>query len=95
MQSLVSCVPRRFIQSIEGDKDVVIMFLKELWPRVVGEEIARNTEPVRLTGEALAVRVNSAVWANQLAGLRSMMIGSINKFWGGRLVETIRLEVDL
>ena len=80
---------------VEGDKDVVIMFLKELWPRVVGEEIARNTEPVRFTEDMLAVRVYSAVWANQLAGLRSMMIDSINKFWGGRLVETIRLEVDL
>ena len=94
MQSLISCVPRSFIQSIEGDRDVAVMFLQELWPRIVGEEIARNTEPVGLSRETLTVRAYSAVWANQLAGLRSMMIGSINKFWGGRLIETIRLEVD-
>jgi predicted nucleic acid-binding Zn ribbon protein len=95
MQSLISCVPQRFIRSIESDDEVVMMFLKELWPHIVGEELARNTEPAVLSGKVLEVRVPSVLWASQLAGLHTMMIGSINRFWGVRLVETIRWEVDL
>ena len=39
--------------------------------------------------------VPSEIWAGQLAGLSEVMAGAINRFWGVRLIETIRCEVDL
>jgi len=95
LESLISCLPEQFLRSIEADQEVVVMFLKELWPHIVGEELARNTEPSALNKKVLKVLVPSAVWASELASLRSLMMASINRFWGVQLVETIRLEVDL
>jgi len=94
MQSLMSCVPREFVSAITSDEEVVLMFLKELWPHIVGKELARNSEPVGLSNRVLRVRVPSALWANQLAGLRKMVISSINQFWQVRVVETIRWEFN-
>lgn len=95
MRSLISRVPQRLARSIEGDEEVVMMFLKELWPRIVGEELARNTEPAGFREQVLRVQVPSVLWSSQLAGLRTMMIRSINRFWGAQLVESIEWEVDL
>jgi hypothetical protein len=95
LESLISCVPEQFLRSIEADQEVVVIFLKELWPHIVGEELALNSEPSVLNEKALEVIVPSAVWASQLSGLRTLMIASINRFWGFQLVETIKLEVDL
>jgi len=94
MQSAMSCVPQELVSSIARDEEVTLMFLKELWPHIVGEELARNSEPVGLSKKALRIRVPSALWANQLSGLRVMVIGSINKFWRVRLIETIRWEFN-
>ena len=94
MQSLISCVPREFVHAITSDEEVALMFLKELWPHIVGEELARNSEPVGLSRKVLRVRVPSALWLNQLTGLRAMVISSINKFWRVHLIETISWECD-
>ncbi len=95
MHSLMSCLPQELIRSIEADEEVTILFLRELWPQLVGEELACKTKPTLLRKKVLQVRVPSAVWASQLAGLRTIMIGSINRIWGTQVVETIRLEYDL
>lgn len=95
MESLMSRVPSRFLLTITGDEEVAVIFLKELWPHIVGEQLARNSEPRALVNRVLEVRVPSPVWVKQLESLRQMMIESINRFWGVTMVETIRLKVDL
>ena len=95
MRRLISHVPGGLIRSIEGDEEIVAIFLRELWPQIVGEELASRTEPAVLTRKVLSVRVPSALWATQLADLRTMIIRSINSFWGIRVVESIKWEVDL
>jgi predicted nucleic acid-binding Zn ribbon protein len=95
MESLISCVPRSFLSSIQDDDEVAIVFLKELWVHIVGQELARNSEPANLVDKALEIRVSSPVWAKQLRTLQNLLIRSINRFWGVRLVETIRLDIGL
>jgi hypothetical protein len=95
MESLLASVPEQFLRSIGSDEDVAIIFLRELWPTIVGNELARSTEPLALLDKKLEVRVPSLVWAKQLSGLKGMLIHSINGFWSLRLVERIEWEVDL
>jgi predicted nucleic acid-binding Zn ribbon protein len=95
MESLISRVPASFLRAIEADQEIVILFLKELWPHIVGEELARNTQPAQLRSKVLTVVVPTIVWVNQLASLSGMMIESINRFWGSRLIETIDWETGL
>lgn len=50
----------------------------ELWPQIVGDKIARQTRPVKLSRGILQVAVASPVWAQQLRFQRSMFLRALN-----------------
>ena len=95
MQNLIQCIPRGLVHSIASDEEVSLIFLQRLWPQIVGEELARNSQPASLTRRTLCVRVPSELWLEQLRGFSSMVITSVNRFWGVHLVETIKWEIGL
>lgn len=72
---------------------MVLVLIRELWPQIVGIELARNCEPTRFSGAKLFVAVDDVVWKTQVEALRSLMIRAINDQWGCRLIE--RIEVVL
>ncbi len=61
------------------------------WPSIVGEKIARVTEPVRLKNGKLYVRVASDSWRNELLFYREEVIDKLNKAAGSRIVREIVL----
>lgn len=93
MQNLIQCIPRGLVDSLASDEEVGLIFLQRLWAQIVGEELARNTQPVSLSRKVLCVRVPSKLWLSQLVEFSSMVIRSVNSFWGVSLVETIKWEV--
>ena len=95
MQNLIQCLPRGLVDSIASDEEVSLIFLQRLWAQIVGEDLARNTQPVSLQRKVLLVRVPSELWLSQLVEFRRMVIRSVNGFWGVSLVETIKWEVGL
>lgn len=63
------------------------------WPRVVGEDLARRCEPVRLAGGILLVRASSRAWATELSYLTGRIIRRANALIGDDLVEDVQITV--
>lgn len=81
------------LRSTSTQPDVAIVFLRELWAAMVGSDVARNSEPVRLNGRTLAVEVNDPVWKTQMEALKPLMIRAVNEQWGCVLIERIRIRL--
>lgn len=63
------------------------------WSRVVGEDLARRCEPVRLAGGILLVRASSRAWATELSYLTGRIIRRANALVGEDLVEDVQITV--
>lgn len=63
------------------------------WPRVVGDEVARHCEPVRLSGGILVVRARSQAWATELNYLRGRIRSHANALVDGELVRQVQIVV--
>ncbi len=78
---------------VGDDPEVQLIFLRELWPQIVGSGVAANTRPVGLARGTLAVASTDALWAGQVGELEELLVRSVNRFWGRRLVERIEARV--
>jgi hypothetical protein len=92
MQHIRSSLKIGFLRSIVEDEEVCILFLQELWPRIVGEDLGRQTEPYTLRRKRLVLKVPNQVWERQLSDFREMIMHAVNQFWGVSVVEAVRLE---
>lgn len=92
MQRITSSLKGSFLRSIVEDDEVCMLFLQELWPRIVGEDLGRNTQPCALKQKRLVLRVPNRVWERQLNDFREMIIHAVNQFWGVSVIEAVSLE---
>ena len=60
------------------------------WNDVVGEQIARVTEAVKIERGVLVVRVKNGPWRNELTLLKNDVIEKMNASLGEKLVKDIR-----
>jgi predicted nucleic acid-binding Zn ribbon protein len=61
------------------------------WAEIAGAELSAHTEPVRLHGGVLVLRVDSAAWATQVRYLTSELVERANAVLGDGSVSTITL----
>ncbi len=94
MDNLSTLLPD-VLRRIASDSDIALIFLKELWPQIVGKEMAANSRPQNLRKKRLLVAVPSEVWEKELTGLESIFLNNINNYWRLSLVERIQFIVDL
>lgn len=66
--------------------------LLQRWPELVGENIARNTEALRIEGGVLLLRVTHPVWRSELAGLKTELIEKLNTAAGREAVRDIHFR---
>jgi hypothetical protein len=92
MKPVTSYLPA-FLREAARDEAAAFLCLCEFWPRIVGEELARKTSPLRLSRKQLVLGVGSESWQRELAEIRAMLIHSINAFWRRELVERITFSV--
>ena len=85
---------QRFLDLVGEEEDRVLIFLKELWPNIVGSDLARHTNPETLSQGVLTVRVPSEVWKTQLLNVRSKMTRATNRYWNRAIVKEIRFRRD-
>jgi hypothetical protein len=52
------------------------------WSEIVGEELAKNTRPIKLSPELLTVAVPSSVWAQELSLRKFEIIDKVRPFLG-------------
>jgi len=93
MQRLDSLLSR-FLQQFQNDEEKTNIFLKELWPEVVGEQLSRRTQPIRFRKGKLWIGVAGPHWKKELEPLAESMREAVNRFWGSGLVRRITLVVQ-
>jgi len=62
----------------------------EIWPEVVGKQIAAHSEAISLEGGVLHVRVEGSVWAQELTMLQSQIKAGFARRLGEGAVNAIR-----
>ncbi|HUY41730.1 MAG TPA: DUF721 domain-containing protein [Candidatus Dormibacteraeota bacterium] len=62
------------------------------WPQVVGAEVARNSQPVRIAGDALVVATRSSAWSEQLSFLSERILASLRERFGLKEVRRLRFR---
>lgn len=63
--------------------------VEKRWASVVGEEIARRSEPESLEGGVLTVRVTDPAWGKTILKLQGKIVPSLNRAVGIPLVRRI------
>ena len=63
-----------------------------LWPKVLGAQLARETEAVKLTGGTLWVTATSPALAHQLHLERATLILRLNEMIGAAVIREIRFR---
>ncbi len=63
------------------------------WAEVVGDDVARNCEPIRLVGGVLVVATDSPSWATQLRYLSGQLQLAVNRALGEPVVERVEVQV--
>lgn len=85
------------LDAVLGDRDwaermqSVRVFAR--WEEVVGTDVARNCQPVRLVGGVLVVAASSPSWATQLRYLTAKLALAVNTEIGEPLVERVEVTV--
>lgn len=60
------------------------------WAEVVGGEVARHCEPVKIAGDTLVVATRSSAWSEQLSFLSERILASLRERFG--LAQLVRLR---
>lgn len=61
-----------------------------LWPRLLGEDLARETQALKLTGGTLWVTASSTALAHQLHLERGRLLEQLNTMIGAPVIREIR-----
>jgi len=49
----------------------------QAWSKIVGQDIARNTEPIKFYSDILVIRVSNSVWTQELQYLKPQLLEKI------------------
>ncbi|MFQ5739253.1 MAG: DUF721 domain-containing protein [Acidobacteriota bacterium] len=90
MQQLRAFLPAT-LRQLSSNEEAALIFIRELWPQIAGQDVARRTTPVALRRATLMLEVESEAWMNELVRYRGLLIRSVNNLWGRKLVRKIRL----
>lgn len=61
----------------------------QYWLEIVGPQIGEQTEPMRLSGDVLFVKVKRDVWRNELFYHKQDIIQKLNQRLGGNAINDI------
>ena len=72
------------------EPDTPLASIQRLWPSVVGDVIAAETEPVAERGGTVTVSCRSAVWAQELTFMAPDLVQRLNEALGSSRVVELR-----
>jgi len=93
MESLNALLSEFLKSAVRRDSDVSLIFLKELWPEIVGGPVAAQTAPLELRHRRLLVSVSDDTWKEGLSELRQELLRAVNQYCRFPMVRTIDFQV--
>ncbi len=91
MKELNTFFPK-ILHDASQDPEVAIVFLRELWPQIVGPKVAGRSRPEKLTERTLVLAVLDDTWRRELEKMSGILVSAVNSFWKRRLVERIAIK---
>ena len=82
-----------WVQEVIRDEEVAVIFLKEFWPRIVGDGLAKSTAPLRLRKRTLEIGVSGREWERVLQGMAQPLMSKVNEFWSRSLVRRLDFQM--
>ena len=82
-----------WVREVIRDEEVAVIFLKEFWPRIVGDQLAKSTAPLRLRNRTLEIGVGGREWERVLRKMARPLIAKVNEFWSRSLVRRLDFRV--
>ena len=76
-----------------GRRDETAAAARAVWPRAAGEQVARNSHPIRMTGDVLVVHCTSSTWASELTMLSGQVLAALATEMGAAAPAGLRFEV--
>ena len=92
MQSIGS-VLEDALRELKYDTKIKEHLALEVWDKVVGENIARQTQPEYVKNNKLFVKVSTTAWMNGLMSMKQMIIGRLNRKLGKRVIEDLHFDL--
>jgi predicted nucleic acid-binding Zn ribbon protein len=86
-------VLRKTLRKMDLDTKLEGYRIWSLWPDIVGDQVARKTQPERLRNRILFVRVSSSTWMQQLQTMKPMLLERIHKRLKGGVIKDIRFSL--
>lgn len=72
--------------------DAAAAAARAAWPQV-GEQVARHSLPIRMSGDTLVVHCSSSTWASELTLLSAHVLESLGRAMGEAAPARLRFEV--
>ena len=82
-----------WLQEVLRDEEVAVIFLKEFWPQIVGDRMAKSTAPLRLRKRTLEIGVSGREWERVLREMVRPLMAKVNEFWSRSLVYRLDFQV--
>ena len=82
-----------WVQEVIRDEEVAVIFLKEFWPRIVGDGLAKSTAPLRLRRRTLEIGIPTREWELALQKMTKPLMVKVNQFWSRSLVYRLDFRV--
>ena len=80
----------RILEKIERKSGGKLPVIVVEWVEIVGEEVARHTEPVSMNNKRLIVEVDDSVWMAELSRFhRKRMVEAVNNKFGKEIIRDI------
>ena len=86
-------ISRPWVQEVIQDEEVAVIFLKEFWPRIVGNGIVKLTAALCLRNHTLEIGVSGRQWERVLQGMAQPLMSKVNEFWNRSLVRRLDFQV--
>jgi predicted nucleic acid-binding Zn ribbon protein len=91
MKSLKQLIPS-ILRQLPDDPETRLVFLQNLWPRIVGPEVSGKCRPEDLQGSRLIIHTSSDQWRLSLQEMRGLLVASINRFWPNSGINHISVQ---
>lgn len=82
-------VIQRFLKIYGGDRKIKEIKLQNSWVKVVGNNVERQTEFIKISKSIFYVKINSSVIKHELLMMKSQIIQRLNEEAGETLINEI------
>ena len=83
-----------FRKSPNWDAELDLQVLQQLWPALVGPQLAGSTTIVAVQGSRVVVNVPDQIWRKQLVRMRRDLLARVNEPWASPWITEISFTYE-